>query len=62
MTGGISEKIYLRDGCTSERGDDKQPGVNAAAELSSGAMFARLASLVKVGTLAMNGQLTAHLP
>ncbi|KAL1518789.1 hypothetical protein AB1Y20_003072 [Prymnesium parvum] len=47
FTGGVSEKIYLRDGCTSVRGDLKQPGVSIASEVASGALWARLATLIK---------------
>ena len=51
LTGGVSEKIYLRDGCQNARGEDKQPNISIEAELASGALWVRLSSLLKGGHL-----------
>lgn len=47
----VSEKIYLRDGVISPRGEPKQPGLSIGEESASGALWARLATLIKGGHL-----------
>ena len=52
LTGGISDKIYLRDGVLSaSSGLPKQPHISALDEVSSGVMWARLSALLSGGHL-----------
>ena len=51
LTGGISDKIYLRDGAETPTGTPKQPQLDAANEIESGAMYARLEALLQEGQL-----------
>jgi len=48
LTGGFSDKIYLRDGAFM---GEKQQHVSAAADIASGAMWAKLSGLVGAGHL-----------
>ena len=45
LTGGYKDHLYLVDGVASKSGVRKQPDVNAAEEVQSGVMWARLSAL-----------------
>lgn len=63
LTGGISDKIYLRDGATTPTGAPKQT-LHATAEIASGEMYRRLKALLDEGHLlgASFKAKYAHLP
>ena len=51
LTGGICDKLYLRDGVAAADGSPKQPHIHIADELSSGALWERLDAIQEAGHL-----------
>jgi hypothetical protein len=51
LTGGASEKVYLRDGLAGADGTEKQAAVQALDDIESGAMWTRLSAHLTGGAL-----------